>query len=154
MLNRRFFIKSFTAALTIACGSNGWAAGPATPTTLEGGKVITVSDAKALLDSKKALFIDTRSIVNFGKGHIPSAVAASYKEKSEKDVAFDAKLDTFDMKKFPKDKASPIVIYSDGPTGWKSYKASVIAVKAGYAQVHYLRGGYAEWSAQNMPIER
>lgn len=124
-----------------------------TPSRLEGGKVISCEEAKKLLDAK-ASFFDTRSVVNFGKGHVPGAIAAAYKEKSEKVVGFDAKLDSFDLDKLPKDKSSPVVIYSDGPTGWKSYKAAVLSIQAGYKNVHYMRGGMAEWQSKGLAIER
>ncbi|MFG6433473.1 rhodanese-like domain-containing protein [Roseateles sp. LYH14W] len=127
---------------------------PPTPTTLKGGKVITVDDAAALSKSKGALFVDTRSALNFAKGHVPGAVTAAYKEKSDRVEKFDASIDSFDFDKIPADKAAKIVFYSDGPTGWKSYKAAVLAVQKGYTQVMYLRGGFTDWTAKNLPVER
>jgi rhodanese-related sulfurtransferase len=126
----------------------------ATPTELKGGKVISIEEAKQLLDAKSASFVDTRSVVNFGKGHVPGAVTAAYKEKSEKVVAFDAKADSFELDKLPNNKSSTVVFYSDGPTGWKSYKAAVLSIGAGYTNVRYMRGGFAEWSGKSLPIER
>ena len=150
MLRRCLLIASFAMAPL------AWAAddAPPTPTALKGGKVISVDDAAALAKAKSATFVDTRSVVNFGKGHVPGAVTASYKEKSEKVEAFDASQDSFDFDKIPADKNAKIVFYSDGPTGWKSYKAAVMAIQKGYKQVHYLRGGFAEWTAKNLPVER
>jgi len=127
---------------------------PPTPTTLKGGKVITVDEAAALSKSKGAVFVDTRSALNFAKGHVPGAVTAAYKEKSEKVENFDGKVDSFDFDKIPADKAAKIVFYSDGPTGWKSYKAAVLATQKGYTQVMYMRGGFADWTAKNLPVER
>jgi 3-mercaptopyruvate sulfurtransferase SseA len=156
MIKTRNFLS---ASLLLAVGSlyGGLAAAAddaaVTPTELKGGKVITAEEAKKLLDSKAATFVDTRSIVNFGKGHLPGAVTASYKEKSEKSAGFDAKLDSFELDKLPKDKGMPLVIYSDGPTGWKSYKAAVLSIGAGHTKVHYLRGGYSDWTAKNLPVE-
>ncbi len=125
-----------------------------TPANLPGGRVVSVEDAKKLLDAKTAVFVDTRSVVNFGKGHVPGAVTAAYKEKSEKVVDFDAKIDSFDFDKLPKDKTAPVVFYSDGPTGWKSFKAAVLSVQAGYKSVHYMRGGFADWTAKGLPVEK
>jgi rhodanese-related sulfurtransferase len=125
-----------------------------TPTMLAGGKVISVDDGKKLLDAKAATFVDTRSVVNFGKGHVPGAITAAYKEKSDRVAAFDGKVDSFELDKLPKDKSAAIVIYSDGPTGWKSYKAAVLTIGAGYKSVHYMRGGSGEWFARNFPVER
>ncbi len=127
---------------------------PETPATLAGGKVISVADGKKLLDGKAAVFIDTRSVVNFGKGHAPGALTAAYKEKSDKVATFDPKVDSFELDKLPKDKAATLVFYSDGPTGWKSYKAAVLSISAGYKSVHYMRGGFAEWVAKGLPIEQ
>jgi len=127
---------------------------PETPTRLAGAKVITVDEAKPLAAAKSATFIDTRNPVNFGKGHVPGAVTASYKEKSEPVENFDASVDSFTMDKLPADKNAPIVFYSDGPNGWKSYKAAVLAVKAGYKNVMYMRGGFTEWEAKGAPVGR
>lgn len=140
-------------AASIATGAT-WASKPETPINLPGGKVISVEEAKKLLDAKSAVFVDTRSVVNFGKGRVPGAVTAAYKEKSEPVADFDAAADSFELNKLPKDKSAPVVFYSDGPTGWKSYKAAVLSVKAGHKQVLYMRGGLADWQAKSLPLER
>jgi 3-mercaptopyruvate sulfurtransferase SseA len=126
---------------------------PQTPATIAGGKVITADEAKKLLDGRKAAFFDTRSAVNFGKGHVPGAKAIPYGEKSEFAENFDAAVDRFDVSKLPADRNGALVFYSDGPTGWKSYKAAVLAIRAGYKSVHYLRGGWAEWESRKHPVE-
>lgn len=124
-----------------------------TPTSLAGGKVISATDANALLAKKTAVFIDTRSAVNFGKGHVPGAVAIPYKGSSDDVAGFDASKDQFDLAKLPSNKDQALVFYSDGPTGWKSYKAAVWAVKAGHKNVNYMRSGWSEWSAKGLPAE-
>ena len=125
---------------------------PSTPATLAGGKVVTADEAKKLLDGKSAVFFDTRSAMNFGKGHVPGATAIPYVEKSEFAENFDASKDRFDLTKLPADKNAALVFYSHGPTGWKSYKAAVLAVRAGYKSVNYLRGGLEEWEAKKYPV--
>jgi rhodanese-related sulfurtransferase len=117
-------------------------------------QVALTNEAKALAGSKGAVFIDTRSTLNFGRGHIPGAVTASYREESDKTPAFDGSKDKFEFGKLPQDKAAKIVFYSDGPTGWKSYKAAVLAIKQGYTGVHYFRGGFDEWSSKGLTVER
>ena len=125
---------------------------PTTPATLAGGKVVTADEAKKLLDGKSAAFFDTRSAMNFGKGHLPGAMSIQYGEKSEYAESFDASKDRFDLAKLPPDKNAALVFYSHGPTGWKSYKAAVLAVRAGYKSVHYFRGGWSEWDAKKYPV--
>jgi rhodanese-related sulfurtransferase len=125
---------------------------PQTPVTIAGGKVITADEAKGLLDGGKAVFLDTRSPINFGKGHVPGAKAIPYREKSEFAENFDAGKDRFDLAQLPADKNAMLVFYSDRPTGWKSYKAAVLAIRAGYKSVHYFRGGLEEWSNRKYPV--
>ena len=147
------FIKALMLTVGLTTGVVAIAADepPPTPTSLDGGKVITAEEGKKLVDAKNVAFIDTRNVINFGKGHVPTAIAAAYKEKSEKVAGFDASQDQFDLAKLPADKSAQIVFYSDGPTGWKSYKAAVLAIKGGYKNVMYMRGGFAEWTAKGYP---
>lgn len=150
-------IQAFLAACAAAFCLVGpaFAAGDTeTPTALTGGKVVTVDDAKKLLDGGGVAFVDTRNPLNFAKGHVPGAKTAAYKEKSDKVKDFDSSADSFELDKLPTDKAARIVFYSDGPTGWKSYKAAVLAIKAGYKNVMYYRGGITEWTAKGMPVEK
>lgn len=126
---------------------------PATPISVNGARIVAVDEAKNLLDKKAAAFFDTRSPLNFGKGHVPGATLLIYKEKSDFKVDFDATQDAFDLARLPADKNKSIVIYSDGPTGWKSYKTTVLSVKAGYRNVLWMRDGFAGWVARALPVE-
>lgn len=127
---------------------------PDTPTTLKGGKAISIDEAKGLLDKKGAAFFDTRAVINFGKGHVPGATMVAYKEKSDFKPDFDVSQDSFELAKLPADKNVKIVIYSDGPKGWKSYKASVLAINAGHKNVMWMRDGFTGWTAKGLPVEQ
>ena len=118
-----------------------------TPTTLAGGKIITAQQAKNLIQNNDGISIDTRSLFNFGKGHIPKAKHIGYKQKSKLTVNFDSRLDLFDITHLPKDKNKVIIFYSHGSTGWKSYKAAVLAIRNGYKNIHWLRDGYSKWKS-------
>lgn len=147
-------IKRIVQAVSFALALSSTAAFAATetPTSAPGIKVISIDEGKAL-GGGKATFVDTRNAMNFGKGHVPGAISASYKEKSEQVPAFDSSKDEFDFAKLPADKNAQVVFYSDGPTGWKSYKAAVLASKGGWKNVMYMRAGFAEWQAKGLPIE-
>lgn len=123
---------------------------PATPTVVKGFAIVSPEQARALLG--RAAFFDMRSAVNYGKGHIEGAKALPYDQKSALAADFDAALDRFDMAKLPADKNAAIVFYSDGQTGWKSYKAAVIASRAGYKNVKWLREGTAGWLARGYEL--
>jgi len=122
-----------------------------TPEVLENGRVITTEEAKDLLGN--AQFFDMRKPLNFGKGHVEGASPLPYDQKSAKAVEFDASVDRFDLSQLPTDKDQALVFYSDGPTGWKSYKAAVLAIRAGYTNVMWMRNGFAGWTAKRFPIE-
>lgn len=115
-----------------------------TPRQLPGAKVVDAATVAQLMGSG-AVYVDTRTEAEFKAGHVPRAVLVSYVEKSAKDTDYDSRADTFDIGKLPQDKAAPIIFACNGPECWKSYKASLAAVKAGYKQVHWFRGGFPEW---------
>ncbi|MFO1285396.1 MAG: rhodanese-like domain-containing protein [Rubrivivax sp.] len=116
---------------------------PGTPRQ-SGAKVVDAATVAQLMGSG-AVYVDTRTEAEFKAGHVPRAMLVSYVEKSAKDTDYDARADTFDIGKLPQDKAAPIIFACNGPECWKSYKASLAAVKAGYKQVHWFRGGFPEW---------
>lgn len=127
---------------------------PPTPQTLAGGDIVSLAEAKVLMRNKEVRIFDMRSAINYGKGHLPGASALPYKQRSEKTQNFDASLDQVDFKQLPADQNSPLLFYSDGPTGWKSYKAAVLAIRQGYTRVSWFRGGFAEWEQSGEPVER
>ena len=144
--------KFMVAGAAIVVAGSAWAESE-TPTSLPGGKIVSVEDARKLADGKAVFFVDTRSVVNFGKGHVPGAHAIPYKGASDDTANFDATKDQFDLGKLPPNKDQAVVFYSDGPAGWKSYKAAVWAIKAGYKSVNYMRSGWTEWQAKGLPVQ-
>ncbi len=123
-----------------------------TPESIPGTTVVTAEKAKAMAESG-VLIVDTRVANEYVEQHIKGAVNVPYKEKSAKDVKFDAKQDSFDLSKLPADKNAPLIFYCNAGECWKSYKSSVLAVKAGHKNVYWLRGGIPEWKAKGFPVE-
>lgn len=130
-----------------------YAENPIVPDSLSGAKVISADDCKKLIGGS-AKVIDVRNELEYQEGHIPGAVFLPYKEKSDKAVSFDVSADKFDLSKLPSDKSTPIIFYCNGDRCWKSYKSSVVAVKAGYKNVNWFRGGIPEWKEKGYPIEK
>ena len=147
-------LLSLVVALTLASTPSAAVdSRPETPTTISHAKIISVDEARILLETKAARVFDTRNALNFGKGHVPGATLLAYKEKSEFATDFDAAQDSFDLSKLPADKDATIIIYSHGPQGWKSYKAAVLSARAGYRNVLWMREGFAGWTAKGLPVE-
>lgn len=122
------------------------------PLTLKGAEIVDAAKAKALMDGGAKLF-DTRSANEYAEAHAKGAINVPYKEKSAKDVSFDAALDTFDISKLPADKSAAIITQCNGVECWKSYKSATLAIKAGYKKVYWFRGGFPEWKAKGLPVE-
>jgi len=123
-----------------------------TPRVLDGAKIITAEEAVALNKRGVPIF-DTRNKQEYDEKHIKGARSLPYGEKSHKEVDFDATQDKFNVAGLPQDKNAPIILACNGAECWKSYKSSVAAIKAGYKQVYWLRGGFPEWKAKGFPIE-
>ena len=123
-----------------------------TPDSLTGVTVVTAEKAKTMMESG-VLIVDTRVANEYVEQHIKGAVNVPYKEKSAKSVNFDASQDSFDLSKLPADKSTPVIFYCNAGECWKSYKSSVLAVKAGHKNVYWLRGGIPEWKAKGFPVE-
>lgn len=115
-----------------------------TPRLLPGATVVDAAAVDALMKTG-ALYIDVRTETEFKNGHVPGAKLVPYGEKSLKETDYDARADAFDLAKLPEDKAAPLIFACNGAECWKSYKASHAAIKAGYAKVHWFRGGIPEW---------
>lgn len=142
-------LLSFVAAFVLLFGTAAFAD---TPDSLKGAILVDAAQAKSLKDSG-IMVIDSRVANEYAESHIKGAVNIPYKEKSAKAVDFDAKLDSFDLSKFPADKNTPVLIYCNGAECWKSYKSSTAAIKAGYKTVYWFRLGIPEWKAKGYPTE-
>ena len=127
-------------------------AGPQTPESIPSVTVVTAEKAKTLADGG-VLIVDTRVANEYVEQHIKNAISVPYKEKSAKSVDFDARQDSFDLAKLPADKNTSVILYCNGSECWKSYKSCVSAVKAGYKNVYWLRGGIPEWKAKGLAVE-
>lgn len=123
-----------------------------TPVTAPGAKTVTAEEVKTLI-AKGAKVYDLRKKASYAEKHLPGAIYGKFDEKSVKSVSYDPAADTFDLSQLPSDKNTPVIFHGHGVDGWKGYKASVAAAKAGYKNVYFFRGGFAEWVAKGLPTE-
>lgn len=123
-----------------------------TPLTLDGAQVV---DAKQVLDLRTngVPIIDARIAPEYAEAHIPKAISVPYGEKSEKSANFNPEVDHFDLSKLPPNKNSGVVFYCNAGACWKGYKAAAVAIKAGYKNVYWFRGGLPEWMGKSYPVE-
>jgi rhodanese-related sulfurtransferase len=124
-----------------------------TPRALANAKVVDANTVASMLRGKQGRYIDTRNKAEFNEGHVPGATLIPYVEKSSKDPDFDAAVDEFHVARLGADKGALLIFGCNGAECWKSHKASIAAIKAGYTNVAWFRGGVPEWRSAGLPIE-
>ncbi|HZH26512.1 MAG TPA: rhodanese-like domain-containing protein [Azospirillaceae bacterium] len=117
-----------------------------TPSELGGARVLSAEELHGLAARSDLRIYDLRKKASFVEGHIPGAISAARH--------YDAVAEKLDTSFLGAAKAAPIVFYSHGVAGWKSYWAAKAAIEAGYTNVMWFRGGYAEWEEKALPIKR
>lgn len=150
-MNKRNYLK-FLSAVGLCMALSAPVLAAETPTTLKGATVVSAAEVSKLQSSGAAV-IDTRVAAEYAEKTIKGAKNVTYKEKSTKDISFDATQDQFDLSKLPADKAAPVVFFCNAGECWKSYKASVAAIKAGFTKVNWFRGGMPEWQKAGLPTQ-
>jgi rhodanese-related sulfurtransferase len=148
----KLLVTPFLTAAVLAFALHAPAHAATTPEKLDGTKLVTAEQARDL-HAKGVPMIDTRVAAEYAEKTIKGAISVPYKEKSAKEVGFDAKADSFDLTKLPADKAAPMVLFCNAGECWKSYKAAVVARDAGYKTIYWFRGGMPEWSAKGLPTQ-
>ena len=138
------------AALVAVLGTA--AAALDTPATVEGAKTVPAEEVKALLAQGAKVF-DLRKKASYAEKHIPGAVYMKFDERSAQAVNYDATADIIDLSQLPTDKNVKVIFHGHGVDGWKGYKASIAAAKAGHRHVYFFRGGFAEWVEKKLPTE-
>jgi rhodanese-related sulfurtransferase len=102
---------------------------------------ISISEVKALTETKKAVFIDVNGSESYAKGRIPGALDYAAIKSSLADS-------------LPKDKNTLIVAYCGGPK-CKAYQAAATAAqKLGYKNVKHMSAGISGWKEAGQKVEK
>ncbi len=102
-------------------------------------KDITSRDAKALLDSNKAVFLlDVRTQQEYSQGRLNGSVLIPIGELERR------------INEVPKDKT--ILVYCT--VGGRSRSAATILAKRGYKDVFNMSDGIAGWYRNGFPVQR
>jgi rhodanese-related sulfurtransferase len=104
-------------------------------------KEISVKEARTLVDSKKAVFLDANGTESFKKGRIPGALNF---EDVKSQLA----------SKLPADKNALIVAYCGNPKCKAYQEAAKAASDLGYKNIRHMSAGIAGWKEAGQPIEK
>ena len=102
---------------------------------------ISITEVKALTESKNAVIIDVNGSESYKKGHIPGAL--------DFDVV-KAKLASV----LPQDKKALVVAYCGGPKCNAYQAAAKAAAKLGYKNVKHMSAGIAGWKDAGQKTEK
>ncbi len=106
--------------------------------TQRGGPAVSAQQLVDMVNRENALVLDVRDKKEFAAGHIVDSVNIPFS-------ALDSRVD--ELKKFTE---RPLVVACK--MGQHSGSAGTILRKKGFANVHRLTGGLAEWRNQNLPV--
>lgn len=136
-MNRRVF----TAALVgLTLGVSGARADA--PMSITGATTVDAKAIIALMESKPDLvIIDNRRAEDYANGFIEGAVRVLDTDLTEAVLASHVKT-----------KATPVLFYCNGVKCGRAAKATEMAVRWGYTQVHYYALGMEEWRALGLPL--
>lgn len=102
---------------------------------------VSITEVKALAESKKAVIIDVNGTESYKKGRVPGAL--NYAEIKGKLAEV-----------LPADKNTPIVAYCGGPK-CKAYQAAANAAeKLGYKNVKHMSAGISGWQKAGEKVEK
>jgi rhodanese-related sulfurtransferase len=104
-------------------------------------KEISVKEAKELVDSKKAVFLDVNGTKSYKEGRIPGALNF---ENVKGHLA----------STLPEDKNTTVVAYCGGPKCRAYEAAAKAASELGYKNVRHLVAGISGWKEAGQPVEK
>lgn len=102
-------------------------------------KVVPAQEAVMLINKQNAAVVDIRNAEEFRKGHIAGAINVP-----------NSQLKANNLNLIEKYKDKPLVLVCE--SGMTTSGAGRLLSKAGFSQVHTLRGGMTDWRTQNLPV--
>jgi rhodanese-related sulfurtransferase len=106
-------------------------------------EMISIEKAKELYESQNALFIDARHDFEYKMGHIRGAMNIALNEIDTHPIGLES---------IPKEKM--LVVYCDGAECNSSIELALKLREFKFTSVKVFFGGWQEWKANNLPIEK
>lgn len=112
------------------------------PDFIDGTKLVTAEEAIELITSKTDLIvIDARKSSDRDEaGWIEGSIPLPNYDTTPESLA----------KNIP-GKSTPVLFYCNGVKCGRSVESSKIAVKEGYKEIYWFRGGWEEWTQKGLP---
>lgn len=107
---------------------------------LNGSQALSSMELTHLMNKEDGLVIDLRAIADFNKGHIPHS----------RNIPFAKMKDS--LAELEKYKETPMIMVC--ATGMQAGSASLLLRKAGFTEVHKLKGGIQTWIGDSLPLAK
>jgi rhodanese-related sulfurtransferase len=123
-----------------------------TPASIPGGQVITTKGLVSLVDGGQApyLLFDVLG----GPQKLPNAIdAVAAHQPGSFDDTIQREFGKFLQQKTGGNKAMPLVFYCQSTQCWMSYNAALRAIRLGYTNVLWYRGGVEAWQMAGQPLQ-
>ena len=112
------------------------------PLNISGTNKVIAEDIFNLLDSKPELvIIDARIRSDRTQGYLEGSISLP-----------DVETSCDSLKKVIPTKTTPVIFYCNGVKCGRSGNSSKVAVKCGYKNIYWFRGGFEEWKSKNLPF--
>lgn len=127
----------------------------ATPLTIPGIRAVIVTSqlGEMLSSSKPPLVVDVRTNTTFHFGMVVQG-GHWWPEAGLYGTAYDQRFAQMLGEATSNNRYRPVVFYCGGPHCWLSYNAALRALKLGYQNVYWYRGGWPAWMNANGPIAK
>ena len=137
-------ILSINLILITLVSFNTYASEKKSPESIDGTTRVSAEDIFDLYDKfENLVIIDSRKPSDRAGGYIEDSIALPDTDTTPATLA-----------EHVATKATEVVFYCNGPKCGRSVKAAKIAVKDGYKNVYWFRGGWEEWSNNNYPFAK
>lgn len=114
------------------------------PAQVEGAQTLSAEAVVGLiLDNPQLIVIDARRHEEYLKGHIEGAVNV-----------LDEEITPEVLQQTIPQKSTPVLFYCNGVFCLRSSNAATKALKLGYHQVYWFRGGWVEWMEKRLPVAK
>ena len=123
-----------------------------TPTSIPGGKVIGTRQLSQLLQGGQGNVLLLHA---YGAPeHLPGAQAAGPAAQGGSfDDQVQREFGQYLQQATGGDTARMLVVYCAGPQCWGSYNAALRAIRMGFRNVHWYRGGVEAWRQAGLPLQ-
>jgi len=105
---------------------------------------ITLGEAEELFATGSALFIDSRAVEDFKKGHIFGAVNIPFVERKKKEE--------LNMEPYPPEGI--YVVYCDANECQSSVELAKLLHEKGFQDIRVFFGGWEEWVREGLPVSK